>query len=668
MYIDIWKKMLSPTNFILETISGYLIPFTSQPPILPPSESSFTFLTDTAQAELVNEEVISMLAKGAIEEIPPSPGCYSRLFVVPKKDGGFRPVINLKRINKEFLEPPHFRMDGLKEVAILLRPGDWAASVDLKDAYFHIPLNRRSRRFLRFGWKKKLYQFLVLPFGLSTAPFVFTMVTKPIVAFLRSRGIRVLFYLDDILVIGKTKEECEKNLKVVLDLLQSLGFLINWKKSNLVPSQRFLFLGLLWDSTLGQICLPQNKLLNLQRLARSMAKIPPTCHGLQVLLGHMTASIPAVPLIRLYARPLQRDLAAVYSFPHQSKLRVSLSQNAKDSLNWILCLDLRHCQAPMWPLVAENCDLEVSTDASDLGWGIHFDGQLLQGAWTADAPLHINAKELITLHIFLRDYLPSSDHPRALLWRSDSMTAISYIRREGGTVSPVLLQIATDILLLADQMQLRILPAYVPTDENLLADAASRFQSLPDWHLLPSIFSLICRRWGTPEIDLFATESSTQLTRFFAWGQARTAEAFDALLQPWNFRMAYAFPPPPLLPRVLNKIAVSTGEFILITPLWKTQKWFPLLLEMDILEVRRLPLLPDLVVDLTTASPPHKLGPLHLLAWRILGGSTHLPSRTSPSTSLPGAGANLHPTDMTQHGDPSKIFCLPEEFLSIKSI
>ena len=668
MYIDIWKEKLSATNFVLETISGYQIPFTSPPPILLPSESSFTVLTNNAEAELVNEEVSSMLAKGAIEEIPPSPGCYSRLFVVPKKDGGFRPVINLKRINKNFLDPPHFRMDGLKEVAILLRPGDWAASVDLKDAYFHIPLNRRSRRFLRFGWKKKLYQFLVLPFGLSTAPFIFTMVTRPIIAFLRSRGIRVLFYLNDILVIGKTKEECEKNLKTVLDLLQSLGFLINWKKSNLAPSQRFLFLGLLWDSTLGQICLPQDKLWNLQRLARSMSILPPTCHGLQVLLGHMTASIPAIPLIRLYARPLQRDLKAVYTLPQQSKLRVTLSQMAKDSLRWICSLDLHHCQAPMWPLVAEDCDLEVSTDASNLGWGIHFDGQLLQGAWTADAPLHINAKELLTLHIFLRDYLPSSDHPRALLWRSDSMTAISYIKKEGGKVSPTLLQIATDILLLADQMQLRILPAYVPTDENILADAASRFQSLPDWHLLPSVFNLICQRWGLPEIDLFATESSTQLTRFFAWGQARTAEAFDALLQPWRFRLAYAFPPPPLLPRVLGKIAESTGEFLLITPLWRAQKWFPLLLAMDIWEVRRLPLLPDLVVDLMTGSPPHKLGLLHLLAWRILGGSTLLPSRTNPSALSPEAGANHLPIDMTLRGGRSKIFCLPEKFLSIRSI
>ena len=72
------------------------------------------------------------------------------------------------------------------------------------------------------------------------------------------------------------------------------------------------------------------------------------------------------------------------------------------------------------------------------------------------------------------------------------MTAISYVKKEGGTTSPILLQIASDILLLAEQLRLRILPAYVPTDENLVADAASRFQSIPDWHLLPSVFNRIC--------------------------------------------------------------------------------------------------------------------------------------------------------------------------------
>ena len=71
-----------------------------------------------------------MLEKGAIEEIPPSEGYFSRLFLVPKPIG-WRPIINLKKLNAEFLVTPHFRMNTTKDVADLLRPGDWTASIDL---------------------------------------------------------------------------------------------------------------------------------------------------------------------------------------------------------------------------------------------------------------------------------------------------------------------------------------------------------------------------------------------------------------------------------------------------------------------------------------------------------------------------------------------------------
>ena len=99
------------------------------------------------------------------------------MFIIPKIDGGWRPIINLKWLNRTFLDAPHFRMDTVKDAAALLRPDDWAATIDLKDAYFHIPVNRR---FLRFGWRGLLYEYLVLPFGLCLAPYIFTLVTKPL--------------------------------------------------------------------------------------------------------------------------------------------------------------------------------------------------------------------------------------------------------------------------------------------------------------------------------------------------------------------------------------------------------------------------------------------------------------------------------------------------------
>ena len=121
----------------------------------------------------------------------------------------------------------------------------------------------------------------------------------------------------------------------------------------------------------------------------------------------------------------------------------------------------------MWALQMESCDAEVSTDASDLGWGIYFQMVLHRGLWTsiADAPAHINAKELMTLLIFLRDFLLLSDAPLSLLWRTDSSTAMAYVRKEGDTVSRPLL-LAREIFLLAHERSVRIPRVFFVGEES----------------------------------------------------------------------------------------------------------------------------------------------------------------------------------------------------------
>ena len=665
-FLDAWKDIRAPSS-VLQIIEGYRIPFTRPPPLSLPVSTSFTVLTKKEHIDLIDAEVEALLEKGAIEPAPlSSPGFFSKLFLVPKPVG-WRPIINLKRLNKRYIDCPRFRMDTVKDVANILRPGDWAASIDLKDAYFHLPIHRKWRRYLRFGWRRRIYQFRVLPFGLCLAPLIFTRVTKVLKSFLHARGIRSIWYLDDILIIGRSKEECAAYVDEALQMLRRVGFIVNLPKSSLTPAVSFRFLGLLWNTVEGVVSIDEDKRHNLRSRASSAMASRLSCHDLQVLLGHLASVIPAIPLVRLHSRFLQQDFRNVYRSEKDSRLLVSLSEESLRDLRWIANLSPHQCRAPLWSLLLEDCHLEVSTDASDMGWGIYFQGSLLQGLWseTVDAPVHINAKELMALHIFLRDFLPPSASPRNLAWRTDSSTALAYVRKEGGTVSRPLLLLTRDILLLAHRKQLRILPIFIPSEENLLADRASRFETLPDWHLHPSVFQLIVGRWGLPVIDLFATESSAQVRRFFAWGRAPHADAFDALAQVWEFPVAYAFPPPPLLPRVVRKIAASIGVFLLVTPFWPAQKWYPALLGLRVEEVYRLPEVPG-VVDLVSGAPP--LLHLPLLAWKIIGGCTVSPSPTTPSASFATAGEPLPRRAMTPCGALSAPFSTPAEFLSFPSI
>jgi hypothetical protein len=110
--------------------------------------------------------------------------------------------------------------------------------------------------------------------------------------------------------------------------------------------------------------------------------------------------------------------------------------------------------------------------------------------------------------------------------------------------------------------------------ENIQADAASRFQSIPDWHLSPKVFDLISSVRGLPLIDLFASRRSAQTRRFFGWDAVDRPETFDALSQRWDFSLAYLFLPIPLLKRVVRKLEMSRGMYLLVIPFWDAQTWF----------------------------------------------------------------------------------------------
>ena len=158
------------------------------------------------QTVALDKEVQDLLEKEAIERISDPGGFYSPLFVVPKKDGGWRPIINLKQLN-HFLDTTHFKMESILSLRDILKKDDYMIKVDLKDAYLTVPIHTSHRKYLRFSWNGSNYQFKVLPFGLSTAPRIFTKIMRPVMAKLREQGLRLIIYLDDILLVADSPEK-----------------------------------------------------------------------------------------------------------------------------------------------------------------------------------------------------------------------------------------------------------------------------------------------------------------------------------------------------------------------------------------------------------------------------------------------------------------------------
>ena len=175
----------------------------------------------------MKEELRLLLEKGAIAPVTNSQGgFYSNLFLVPKKNSQMRPVINLKRLN-EWVTTEHFKMEGVSTLKDILQLGDWFVKVDLKDAYFTIPIDFGHQQYLRFMLEGESYQFTCLPFGLSCAPRTFTKVLKPVMILLWSWGVRIIVYIDDMLILAETPEQVSQHLETLLWMLQALGYIVN---------------------------------------------------------------------------------------------------------------------------------------------------------------------------------------------------------------------------------------------------------------------------------------------------------------------------------------------------------------------------------------------------------------------------------------------------------
>ena len=252
------------------------------------------------------KEVKALLQKKALEIVSHrSPGFYSHLFTVPKRSGGFRPVIDLKALNR-FIYCPHFHMETDRAIRSQLRPGEWTTSVDLSDAYLHIPVHPSFKKFLRLHIQGQSYQFRAMCFGLNIAPRVFTKILDPVASHLRSRGIVLHRYLDDWLIRGSSPSVVADHTQVVISLFQSLGLLVNREKSELTPKTRFVFLGMDVDLEQAWIRPTEAQLARIGVLVSTLT----SCHRSSVrillsLIGSLNHAAQFVHLGRLHVRPLQ---------------------------------------------------------------------------------------------------------------------------------------------------------------------------------------------------------------------------------------------------------------------------------------------------------------------------------------------------------------------------
>lgn len=228
------------------------------------------------------------------------------MFLIPKPNVSTRIILNLKSLN-EYIETQHFKLEDNRTARDLIHRDCYMSTLDLKDAYYLVPIIESDKKFLRFRFNGDLYEFACLPFGLNTAPYVFTKLMRPVVGHLRQQGFISVICIDDLLLLGDSFSECAENRDATCSLLEKLGFLINKKKSQLNPDRKCKYLGFLFDSEKMLIELTESKRDKVTSLIKKFSNKRCKIRDFASFVGTLSSYCITVKYGKVYLKDLERE-------------------------------------------------------------------------------------------------------------------------------------------------------------------------------------------------------------------------------------------------------------------------------------------------------------------------------------------------------------------------
>ncbi|CAG2204684.1 unnamed protein product [Mytilus edulis] len=516
VFIQNWN-LLTLDKWIRNVLTGYTIeldniPFQNTIPK--------TIEFNEHESDLIQKEIEKFLRKEIIEKVSntcnDTHGYYSNIFIRPKKDGSVRVILNLKSFNDNVVKK-HFKMETLHTAINNIKLNQFMASVDLKDAYYSVPIQESDKKYLRFRWKNDHYQFKVLPQGLSSSPRVFTKLLKPVYGKLREMGHVNVPYIDDSLLLGDTYHECLKNIEDTVTLLDGLGFTIHPEKSVFLPTQEIVFLGFIINTLNMTLQLtPERKKSLIEQCKLLLYQKKVTIRDLARVIGKMVASEPGVKYAPLYFKDLEhfKDKSLKGNQGNFDAI-IELDIKSKELLHWWIDNIMSSCKS----MTISQPSVIFYSDASKTGWGgFNKTYQLTDnGFWTHDEIFeHINFLELKAALLTLQS-LGHMLHDTHIRLYVDNTVAVSYIHNFGGRI-PSLHNLTKEIWHWCVDRNIWLSVAHIPGKDNVTADKLSRkLNEDMEWMLKPEVFEIIEQVFDKITVDLFASGLNKQKQRYVSF-------------------------------------------------------------------------------------------------------------------------------------------------------
>ena len=460
-FLHEWKRYTSDP-FILNMVSGMCLDLTDIP-----KQTKLPHQIHMTQKEMsvAKDHIKVLLDKQAIRETTfnPKTDFLSNVFLRPKPDGSYRIILNLKKFN-QYIQYAHFKMESLQHILDLVTHNCFMCVLDLSDAYLTVTINKRFIRFLTFQFNGKYYCYIVLPFGISSAPQKFTKLLKPLVAWLRCHCIVLVIYIDDLWITAQTYGQCLCDMLTTANCLSSVGFLINKKKSKPEPSTRVIALGYVIDSAAMLVSLPLTKERDvIQHCENLYSSTSTPIRYVARVLGKIISCFPVIPHGHTHYRYLEHDkIQALLTNCFNYDANMVLSWKARKEVLWWI-VNLPGAAAP---INRNSPSVLLFVDVSLYGWGAYCPPRFTTGFFDdLEFAQSINTKETLAIWYALLAFLPHLQNQHILI-RSDSTMAISYVSKFGGMNHPLRDLIARLIWQLAQDNNFWITISHIPGISN----------------------------------------------------------------------------------------------------------------------------------------------------------------------------------------------------------
>ena len=548
----------------------------------------------------------------------------SRAFLVPKKNGGWRLVVDLRWLNSHCVKQS-VQYETLKSLRRFAMRNAWMVSFDLQDGYYHLAIKEEDRQYFTFCIGGECFRCVGLPFGWTASPRIFTKLMRPVVQALRNmapaaadgrcRGkkrrrhaLRVLPYLDDFLLIAHSVSAAALASAAGRMLLARLGLSWNDSKCVWTPTQRLVHLGLEVDTRRGVFRVDtkrrkaiRNAAQNLLCRAAESARVV-RVRDLAALCGKAVSVQLAVLPARFYLRSLYDALATRTGWSG----RVRLSHRAVRDLQWWAALPER------WngrPIELPSTEAEMAVDSCGFGWGAVFNSVLhAHGMWPADSTAHITLKELRAVRLALSSFREFAAN-KCILVHEDNQAVVAALSGLCSRSPAMMAELRALWALLAEE-NIELVCRYIHTSANP-ADPVSRLRRPEDYQLSPAVFAELDARWGPHTVDRFAAEHNALLPAWNSEMYAPGSAGVNAFAQTdWGGQVNWCHPPVRLVPQLVQHLQLTGAAATVLVPHWPAQSWYAPLLALA-----------DDVLQLPAGCPPVLLTPLvpfpECLRWQM---------------------------------------------------